>query len=159
MCLILWVWHPEAMNADGDDSSFLYFKLPFYDHNEAYLKAFKNEMGREDEAFKKLKDTAAMNHPTALPLNEYAGKYVNNIYGHLEVTTGEGNNLEIRFEHHPRMYALLQPLGGNRFFVTFSDPTYGKAVFPFYVQNGKVTGLKMKVADFVEMDPYEFKKE
>ena len=92
-------------------------------------------------------------------LTEYTGKYVNDIYGHLEVTTGEGNNLEMRFEHHPRMYAKLEPLGGNRFFVTFSDPTLGKAVFPFYVQNGKVTGVKVKVADFVEYGPYEFRKE
>lgn len=136
-----------------------YFKMPFRDYNQYFLNAFKAAMTKEDEGFKKLKDTVAMNHPTALPLAEYTGKYVNDIYGHLEVATGEGNNLEIRFEHHPHMYALLQPLGGNRFFVTFSDPTYGKAIFPFYVQNGKVTGLKVKVADFVEFDPYEFRKE
>lgn len=136
-----------------------YFKKPFRDYSEIYLDAFKAQQTKQDAEFKKLKDTVAMNHPIALPLSAYTGKYVNDFYGHLEVTTGEGNNLEIRFEHNPRMYALLQPLGGNRFFATFSDPIYGKAVFPFYVKDGKVTGLKVKVADFVERDPYEFRKE
>ncbi|MDB5150915.1 MAG: hypothetical protein JWQ57_4935, partial [Mucilaginibacter sp.] len=45
-----------------------------------------------------------------------------------------------------------------RFYVTFSDPTLGKAVFPFTVQNGEVTGVRVKVADFVERGAYDFKK-
>jgi len=69
-----------------------------------------------------------------------------------------GNDLEMRFEHHPKMYAHLQPLGGNRFYVTFSDPVLGRAIFPFTVVNGKVAGVRVKVADFVEYDPYYFKK-
>ncbi len=136
-----------------------YFKLAYRDYSGTYLAEFKDEEAKQDAIYKKLKDTMAMLRPTALPLSEYTGKYVNDFYGQMEVTLGEGNNLEMRFEHHSRMYALLQPLGGNRFFVTFSDPTLGKAVFPFYVKNGKVTGVKVKVADFVEYGPYEFRKE
>jgi len=136
-----------------------YFKLSYRDYSDGYLAKFKAEEAVEDAVDKKLRDTVALNHPTALPLEAYTGKYVNNIYGHLEITTGEANDLEIRFEHHPHMFAHLQPLGGNRFYATFSDPAYGKAVFPFYVQNGKVTGLRVKVADDVEYNPYEFRKE
>jgi len=136
-----------------------YFKLAYRDYSDTFLAGFKREEAKQDAIDKKLRDTVALLHPTALPLEQYTGKYVNDIYGHLEVTTGEGNNLEMRFEHHPRMFANLKPLGGNRFYVTFSDPTLGKAVFPFYVQNGKVTGVKVKVADFVEYGAYEFKKE
>jgi hypothetical protein len=77
----------------------------------------------------------------------------------MTITQGTNNDLEIRFEHHVRMYAHLQPLGGNRFYVTFSDPTFGKAVFPFTVKNGQVTGVRVKVANFVEYNPYDFKKE
>jgi hypothetical protein len=77
----------------------------------------------------------------------------------MTITQGENNDLEIRFEHHPKMFAKLQPLGGNRYYVTFSDPTLGKAVFPFTVQNGRVIGVRVKVADFVEYNPYDFKKE
>ena len=136
-----------------------YFKLPYRDYSDTYLTKFKTGEAADDARDKKLRDTVALNHPTALPSDAYTGKYVNDIYGHLEITTGEANDLEIRFEHHPHMFAHLQPLGGNRFYVTFSDPTYGKAVFPFYVKNGKVTGLRVKVADFVEYNPYEFRKE
>lgn len=56
------------------------------------------------------------------------------------------------------MYAHLQYLGGTRFYVTFSDPEFGKAVFPFTFQNDRVTGVRVKVADFIEMTPYDFKK-
>ena len=136
-----------------------YFKMPYRDYSDVYLEKFKEQQAAMDAADKKLRDTVALSHPAALPLEAYTGKYVNDLYGHLEITAGEGNTLEIRFEHHQHMFARMQALGGNRFYVTFSDPTYGKAVFPFYVQNGRVTGLRVKVADFVEYDPYEFRKE
>ncbi|MBS1532461.1 MAG: DUF3471 domain-containing protein [Bacteroidetes bacterium] len=100
-----------------------------------------------------------MNHPPALPASAYIGKYTNDLYGNMTVTQGANNDLEMRFEHHTRMYAKLQPLGGNRFYVTFSDPILGKAIFPFTVQDGKVTGVRVKVADFVEYDPYDFVKQ
>jgi len=135
-----------------------YFKLPFRNYSETYLEQFKAGTAVEEANDRKLKDTVALNHPTALPLTAYIGKYVNPLYGSLTITQGEGNDLEMRFEHHTHMFAHLQPLGGNRFYVTFSDPTLGKGVFPFYVQNGVVTGVKVKVADFVEYNPYEFRK-
>jgi hypothetical protein len=49
-------------------------------------------------------------------------------------------------------------LGGNRFYATFSDPEFSKAVFPFQVENGKVKGVTVKVADFIEHNAYEFQK-
>jgi CubicO group peptidase (beta-lactamase class C family) len=136
-----------------------YFKMPYRNYSDVYLEQFKAAAAVEQAADKKLRDSVALNPLPALPPASYTGSYVNELYGHLTITQGEVNDLEIRFEHHPRMFAHLQPLGGNRFYVTFSDPTYGKAVFPFSVQNGKVTGLRVKVADFVEYNPYEFKKE
>jgi CubicO group peptidase (beta-lactamase class C family) len=135
-----------------------YFKLPFRDYSAKYLALFKSHQAAEGQIDKKLRDSVALNRPPQLLPDWYAGKYVNDLYGSMIVTQGLNNDLEMRFEHHPKMYAHLQPLGGNRFYVTFSDPTYGKAVFPFTVENGKVTGVRVKVADFVEYDPYDFKK-
>jgi CubicO group peptidase (beta-lactamase class C family) len=135
-----------------------YFKMPYRDYSGVALAKFKAEEAKTDTADKRLRDTVALNHATTLPLTAYVGKYVNELYGTMTVNQGEGNDLEMRFEHHTHMYAHLQPLGGNRFYVTFSDPVLGKAVFPFYVQNGRVTGVKVKVADFVEYNPYEFRK-
>jgi CubicO group peptidase (beta-lactamase class C family) len=135
-----------------------YFKRPFRDYSAKYLSLFKFQQDAELQKDKKLRDSVALNRPPALLPAEYTGKYVNDLYGTMTVTQGLNNDLEMRFEHHPNMYAHLQPLGGNRFYVTFSDPTFGKAVFPFTVQNGKVTAVRVKVADFVEYDPYDFKK-
>ena len=135
-----------------------YFNKPYRNYSDTYLASFKSNAATAQTDEKRLQDSVALNHTPALPPANYTGKYVNGIYGNMVVTQGEGNNLEIRFEHHTRMYAKLQPLGGNRFFVTFSDPVLGKAVFPFTVENGKVTGVKVKVADFVEYGAYEFKK-
>jgi CubicO group peptidase (beta-lactamase class C family) len=135
-----------------------YFKLPYRDYSDTYLAFYKANSAAEQAMDKKLRDTVAFNRPPALPAANYTGKYVNELYGSMTITQGENNDIEMRFEHHPRMYAHLQPLGGNRFYVTFSDPTFGKAVFPFTVQNGRVTSVRVKVADFVEYNPYEFKK-
>ncbi|MDB5025230.1 MAG: serine hydrolase [Mucilaginibacter sp.] len=135
-----------------------YFKLPFRDYSQKYLAIFKAQQDAEDQKDKRLRDTVALNRQPALLSGQYTGKYLNDLYGTMTVTQGLNNDLEMRFEHHPKMYAHLQPLGGNRFYVTFSDPTYGRAVFPFTVENGKVTAVRVKVADFVEYDPYDFKK-
>jgi CubicO group peptidase (beta-lactamase class C family) len=145
----------EALKWDILDA---YFKLPFTDYSGKYLKFFKAQQDADKAKDKKLRDTIAMNIPLALPPTAYVGKYTNDLYGSMTVTQGAVNDLEMRFEHHPRMFAHLQPLGGNRFYVTFSDPVLGKAIFPFKVENGKVTSVRVKVADFVEYDPYDFTK-
>jgi CubicO group peptidase (beta-lactamase class C family) len=145
----------EALRWDIMD---IYFKRPFSDYSGKYLARFKASQLADQQQDKKIRDTVALNHPPQLLPAEYTGKYVNDLYGSMTITQGTNNDLEIRFEHHPKMYAHLQPLGGNRFYVTFSDPIFGKAVFPFTVENGKVTGVRVKVADFVEYDPYDFKK-
>lgn len=145
----------EAMKWDIIDA---YLKHPFRDYNKRYLSNFKARQQADYLKDQKLRDTVALNRPPALLPAQYAGKYVNELYGTMTVSQGMGNDLEMRFEHHPKMYAHLQPLGGNRFYVTFSDPVLGKAIFPFTVTNGKVTSVRVKVADFVEYDPYDFKK-
>lgn len=135
-----------------------YFKQKYRNYSDVYLAQFKANAAQQLTADRKLRDTVAMQPKPKLSLNDYTGKYVNDFYGNMTITAGESNMLEMRFEHHPKMYAKLQPLGGNRFYVTFSDPTLGKAVFPFYVTNNKVTGVRVKVADFVEYNPYDFRK-
>jgi CubicO group peptidase (beta-lactamase class C family) len=148
----------EFFNALRWDVMDAYFKLSYHNYNDFFLKRFKAHESSELALDRRRHDTVAMNRPAALPLSAYAGKYSNELYGTMTVTVGDANDLDMRFEHHPRMYAHLQPLGGNRFYVTFSDPELGKAVFPFTVNNGAVNGVRVKVADFVEYTPYDFKK-
>jgi CubicO group peptidase (beta-lactamase class C family) len=135
-----------------------YFKQKFRNYSEVYLSQYKAAATRQLVTDRKLRDTVALAPKPKLSLGDYTGKYTNDFYGNMNITEGENGQLEMRFEHHPKMYAKLQALGGNRFYVTFSDPTLGKAVFPFYVTNNKVTGVRVKVADFIEYNPYDFKK-
>ena len=135
-----------------------YFKLPYRDYSESYLKKHKEEEDQKEAADRKLKDSVAMLRQPPLPLNAYTGNYANELYGNMTITTGENNELSMRFEHHPTMYAKMQSLGNNRFYVTFSDPEMGKTVFPFTVQNGRVLSVRVKVDDELERTPYQFRK-
>ncbi|MES2275374.1 MAG: serine hydrolase [Bacteroidota bacterium] len=136
-----------------------YFKQPYRNYSEAYLSFFKSNQANEQVVDKKLRDSVAMKLPTAMPLSAYTGKYFNDLYGNLTISIGgELDQLQLRFEHHPKMFATAQPLGGNRFYVVFSDPELGKAVFPFTFAGGRISSIRVKVADFIEMNAYDFKK-
>jgi len=136
----------------------VFLKMPFRNYSEQYLARAKNEKALQLQTDKKLRDSVALNLQPAPFVNNFTGTYQNDMYGKVTITRGLNNDLEMRFEHHPRMFAKLQPLGGSRFYATFSDPIYGKTVFPFTVRNGRVVSVRLKVADFIESDPYEFKK-
>ncbi|MBE9664073.1 serine hydrolase [Mucilaginibacter myungsuensis] len=136
-----------------------YFKQPYRNYSEVYLKRFKSGQAEDALADKKLRDTIALKRQPTFPLSAYTGSYDNTLYGKMTITIGgDRDQLQLRFEHHPKMFATAQPLGGNRFYVNFSDPVLGKAIFPFTVANNKVTGITVKVADFVEMNTYDFRK-
>lgn len=136
-----------------------FFKMPYYDYSDKYLSRFKNNVVAALAHDKKQQDSTLLYPKPALLPSAYTGKYFNDLYGSMTIDQGgENNELQMHFEHHPKMYARLQPIGGNRFYVTFSDPEFGKAVFPFTVQNGRVTGVRVKVDDFIEMTPYDFRK-
>jgi CubicO group peptidase (beta-lactamase class C family) len=134
-----------------------YLGKPYRNYSKVYASFDKQEKIRGAAKDKKMQDTVAMQLKTALPLTAYCGSYTNEVYGDMNVVL-EGNSLKMKFSHHPNMYAALEALGQNRFYVTFSDPILGKAIFPFTVTNGKVTAATVKVADFVERNAYEFKK-
>jgi CubicO group peptidase (beta-lactamase class C family) len=144
----------EALKWEILDS---YLKLPYRNYSKAYLTFSNMQKSSEERKDKQLKDSAGLHLQSALPLTAYTGNYFNDVYGDMKVVL-ENNELRMRFSHHPNMYAKLETLGGNRFYATFTDPEFNKAVFPFIVEGGKVTGVTVKVADFVEFNPYEFHK-
>ena len=134
-----------------------YLGNQYRNYSNVYLGNFKLQFAAQRKQDQKLKDSAALHLKTDLPLSEYTGNYFNDVYGNMSVVS-ENGELRMKFSHHPNMYAKLESLGGNRFYATFSDPEFSKAVFPFHVENGKVTSVTVKVADFVEYNPYEFVK-
>jgi CubicO group peptidase (beta-lactamase class C family) len=135
----------------------VFLGLPYKNYSTLFHQYIMASRKKDLAAENKMKDSVALKLPASLALQNYAGNYFNEVYGNMKVVI-VNNELRMQFEHHPNMYAGLQTLGGNRFYVTFSDPELGKAVFPFTVVNDKVKGVTVKVADFVEMNPYEFIK-
>lgn len=136
----------------------VFLKLPFRNYSEQYLGRVKNGKALQQQTEKKLRDSVALNFQPVPFVSNFTGTYHNELYGNATITRGLNNELEMRFEHHPRMFVKMQPLGGARFYATFSDPIYGKTVFPFTIQNGRIVSVRVKVDDFIESDPYEFKK-
>ena len=135
-----------------------YFNLPFRNYSKIHLENFKKEQEEELKKDQALRDSVAAGPKAALSLNAYAGTYRNEFYGELTIKKF-GDELRMTLQHHPNMFVKLQPLGGHRFYATFSDPIFGKAVFPFRVTGRKITGVSVKVSDFIESDRYEFVKE
>ena len=134
-----------------------YLGKPYRNYSNFYLTSIKVRESAELKKDQMLRDSVALHLKTELPLTSYTGNYFNDVYGSMNVVL-ENGELKMRFSHHPDMYAKLESLGGDRFYATFTDPEFSKAVFPFHVDNGKVKSVTVKVADFVEYNPYEFTK-
>jgi CubicO group peptidase (beta-lactamase class C family) len=135
-----------------------YLNHPFTDYGEIFLKEYRDLEARNQQVEKRYRDSVGYNLQPVMTIDSYLGRYHNNLYGDAFITRGEGYALEMRFEHQPKMYAKLQSLGGNRFYAVFSDPLYGKAVFPFTFQGGTITGVTVRVNGEVERTPYYFNK-
>jgi len=134
-----------------------YFGNQYRNYSKAYYGFYKQQFDEEQKNDKLKKDSVALRLKPDLPFTTYVGNYFNDVYGKMNVML-ENGELKMKFSHHPDTYAKLESLGGNRFYATFTDPEFSKAVFPFHVENGKVKSVTVKVADFIEYNPYEFTK-
>ncbi len=134
-----------------------YLGLAYRNYSKVYLGFMTSQETQKQKELKAKRDTIASSPKTGLPLTAYTGNYVHDIYGKMTIAL-ENSKLIMRFEHHKGRHGTLEPLGGNRFLCTYSEPLYGVKVLPFTVENGKVKSLTVRVADFVEFTPYEFVK-
>ncbi|HYC29875.1 MAG TPA: serine hydrolase, partial [Chitinophagaceae bacterium] len=134
-----------------------YLKLPYRNYAGLFLANNKQQLQNAKDTWKKKIDTVAMHKPAALPLNAFAGEYQHEVYGWIKITAAT-DHLTMTFQHHPNLVGTLEPLGGNRFVCTYSDPEFGRKVLNFSIDNGKVKSFILRVADFVEFTTYEFFK-
>ena len=135
-----------------------YLNLPYRNYSNLYLGSYKKYSGRELAQYKAQKDTVAMHLKPASDLKNFAGHYLNPVYGYLDITV-TGDQLKMTFEHHPNLTGTLECLGGNRFLCTYNDPVYGIKVLPFKIENNQVKSMHLRVADFVDFTDYEFVKQ
>jgi hypothetical protein len=131
--------------------------LKYRNYHQSAWSAQESNNKERAKQLKAKNDTISAKPATVLPLANFAGKYIHDVYGGMSIEVKNGK-LVASFEHHKGRYAELEPLGGARFLATFNDPLYGIKVWPFNVDNGKVKSVTVRVADFVEFLPYEFRK-
>lgn len=140
----------------------VYMKRPYQDYSSKFAPEMKSQNEQESEYLAEqkvnaeLRDSVALKLKPELNLNNYAGRYSNDLYGNMTITQENNKDLVMRFEHHPHLSVKLQSLGGNRFYAVYSDPLFGKAVFPFEIKDGKV--INVSVSSSIEYIPYNFKK-
>ena len=144
----------EALRNEIEDA---YLGLPYRNYSKVFLGFQKADEAETEKVIKLIRDTVAMNLKTDLALTAYAGEYLHDVYGNMNIKIEDGK-LIMRFEHHKGRWGTLEPLGGNRFFCTYSEPLYGKKRLQFTVEDKKVKSLTVRVADFVEFTTYEFIK-
>ncbi len=87
----------------------------------------------------------------------YTGKYRNEVYGDIEVTSN-GGRLVINFSRHPNLVGRLHPSGGDTFICSYSDVTYGVKEIPFEVAGDRAVAVTIKVNDFIDYMSYRFER-
>lgn len=134
-----------------------FFELPYKGYSNKSLNQFKEVTKRSKSTIDSLKNVISLNYNPDLPIEKYAGKYENEVYGKIEVKL-ENGKLNIYFSNHPDLVGKLEYIRNNNFLCTYSNPIMGIVKVPFSTKNGKVTELELRVSDFVENKPYTFSK-
>ncbi len=129
--------------------------LPFQDYSRESLERSKQRRLDELKRIDSLKKIVALELSPSLSLKEFTGKYNNKVYGDIEVKAEDGK-LNIHFSNHPKLIGRLEHMQNDTYLCSYSDPTFGIVEIPFRIENESVTGLTLRVADFVEFTPYEF---
>lgn len=141
----------------GEELTDIMLGLPYRNYAVIYGGYTSSQVANKMKLEQQYRDTMALKLQTDVPLEQYVGTYTNPVYGKMEIVS-ENGELRMKFEHHPMLSARLEHISGGRFFASFNDPDFGKEVCIFKTDMGKVVSASVKVADFLEYDPYVFVK-
>lgn len=133
-----------------------YLGLPYVDRSAQALPPFRSEMKTQlDEIAAWEKRAAATRAPSNFAT--YSGEYMHELYGRMNITP-KGDKLHLTFDTHPNLTATMQYMGNNDWLLKWDNIEYGIFSTQFNVENGNVRSVLIKENEFVEMDPYTFKK-
>ena len=152
------------------DSNYLYEGLKHEIINEFLLKGDKPKVIdryydfylQDQEDDKKQNETwlnkLASDNKPSIPLIDFVGTYKNQVYGEVEISQKNPSTLLITFEHHENLDVSLQHLENDIFYAKFNDAGYGKAEFPFVIENNKVIKFTLTLDPNIENTTYDFYK-
>lgn len=135
-----------------------YLGAPFVDKHSVGYKNFQDSETDKIAGINILeKRVQQMNEPP-LPLTSYLGKYIHPLYGGITITS-DNRDLLIQFEGHRQLSARLQYMDNEEWRLTYSNPAFGIFMVKFITQQQKVESIDIPVNDFLEYDPYTFRKQ
>jgi CubicO group peptidase (beta-lactamase class C family) len=140
-----------------DEISDAFLGLPYQDYSDRSFDLSRKFLNRSKARIDSLRLVVKSVNKPGLPLESFSGKYTNEVYGEIAIEL-EKNSLNIHFSNHPDLIGKLEYLKNDVFLCTYSNPEMGVVEIPFKVENDKVSGLTLRVADFVERTPYIFIK-
>jgi CubicO group peptidase (beta-lactamase class C family) len=144
----------ETLNWEIVDA---FLGVPYENYNGEILNEYREKESEINSRIKAWQDSVKLNLPQILSLEQYCGRHRHPLYGYADIIL-KGNKLEMSFEHHKELKAILESLGNNRFLCTFSIPVFGINVFPFYTEGQQVKSFTLEVNEFVETTNYQFEK-
>lgn len=134
-----------------------FLKLPYQNYSDMSLLSFNQYRIQSKGEIDSLKNLVKLNNKPSFSLESYIGVYINEVYGDIEIKL-ENNNLNIHFSNHPNLIGKLEHLQNDSFLCTYSNRGFGIVEVPFKIDNDKVIGLTLRVANVLEFTPYEFVK-
>lgn len=134
-----------------------FLDLPYQGYSDKSIKMLSQYITMTKTNIDSLKNVVKLNNKPSFPLEAYTGKYVNEVYGEIEIKLVNGK-LNIYFSHHPNLIGKLEHLKNDNYLCTFSNPLYGIIEIPYKIDNGKVTELTLRLPSIVEFTPYIFIK-
>ena len=133
-----------------------YLGVPYVNRSRQMLSGFndgmKEDLKRIDDYKKRISGQAP-----PLSINNYTGVYTNDLYGTINISQ-QGKQLFIKFNSHANLTATLDYMDNGEWLLRYNNIEYGIYPATFETENGNVKSIKVKANDFIEYDPYIFKK-
>lgn len=134
-----------------------YLQVPYVDRSQQFLAGAQAEMKAQLDQIAKWK-ARVKGQKTDLPLSAYTGVYENPLYGSLHIKT-DGEGLLMDFKSHADLKARLRYMDNGEWLMEYLNVEYGVFAIPFHIENNRVVSVEIRANEFVEYDPYLFKKQ
>lgn len=133
-----------------------YLGVPYVNRSLQQLGGFRKDLQEQVVEIDKWRARINEAKP-ALPLSAYTGVYINDLYGNITISQ-KGNNLQVSFSAKPDLWATLRYMDKEEWLMEYNNIEYGIFAIKFDIDNNKVKAVTTKQNEFVEYDPYTFRK-
>ncbi len=135
-----------------------YLGAPFVNKHVSGYTNFREAENRKIATIKSYETRVQQSLAPSHPLSSYAGKYIHPLYGPITITVNN-HDLLIRFEGHHQLTAKLEYMDNEEWRLTYSNPAFGVFPVKFTASQQEVLSIAIPVNDFLEYDPYTFRKQ